>query len=205
MILSSSPLIQHHSKTHKSTSQKSACLHPSFSNSTSKDLPLVLQNAPFLKTFAKPHLSFPLINLFASLPCLASEAVLPSTEPISDKINLETILVSIDEFLNRYPFFVATCTFVWLVVIPVTQGYLSKCKFVSAIDAFKKLKNEPTAGLLDIRNTKTLVSLGSPNLRSLNKSVVQVEFTEGGKDGFLKNVLDNFADPANTILCILDK
>lgn len=59
--------------------------------------------------------------------------------------------------------------------------------------------------LLDIRDKKSLVALGSPNLKMLNKSVVQVEFSEEDEDGFVKNVLEKFPDPANTILCILDK
>lgn len=49
-----------------------------------------------------------------------------------------------------------------------------------------------------------MVSLGSPNLKSLKKSVVQVEFVEGDENGFLNNVLSNFADPINTVVCILD-
>lgn len=49
-----------------------------------------------------------------------------------------------------------------------------------------------------------MFSLGSPNLKSLKKSVVQVELIEGDENGFLNNVLSNFADPTNTVVCILD-
>ncbi|KAJ4730375.1 Rhodanese-like domain-containing protein chloroplastic-like [Melia azedarach] len=212
MILLSSPPPQNHSKTHKFSASKSTHLVPdSVSISTSTNsastklnhLPL-LKNSSFFQTLTKTHISFTIFDLFTSLPCLASETALSSTEPVSDKINLESILISIDDFFNRYPFFVATCTFIWLVVIPLTQEYLSKCKFISAINAFKKLRNEPNAQLLDIRNKKTLVSLEPPNLKSLNKSAVQVEFTEEDEDGFVKSVLSNFADPANTVVCIMD-
>jgi hypothetical protein len=100
-----------------------------------------------------------------------------------------------DGFLNRNPFFVAGCTFIWLVVIPLTEEYLRKYKFISAIDA----------QLLDIRDRRNVFALGSPNLKMFNKSVDQIEFSEGDEDGFFKNVLEIFQDPANTILCILDK
>ncbi|KAK9282551.1 hypothetical protein L1049_005472 [Liquidambar formosana] len=144
------------------------------------------------------------MELFTYLPCFASEAVAP-TEQASYKINLEAILVSIDEFFNRNPFFVSGVTFIWLVVIPLTQEYLKKYKFISAIDAFRKLRDDPNSQLLDIRGKKSLAYLSSPNLKVLNKGVVQVPFSEGDKDGFVKKILENFADPANTTLCVLDK
>lgn len=120
------------------------------------------------------------------------------------RINLESILVSIDNFFNRYPFFVATVVFIWLVAIPLTEEYLQKYKFISAINAFKKLQNDPDAQLLDIRDSKSIAYLGSPNLKILSKKAAQVEFREGDEDGFLKRVLEIFGEPANTTLCILD-
>lgn len=113
-------------------------------------------------------------------------------------------MVSIDEFFNRYPFFVAGVTFIWLVVIPLTEEYLQKYKFVSAIDAFRKLRDDPNALLLDIREEKSLQYLPSPNLKILNKNVVQVEFSEGDEEGFVEKVLEKFREPSNTKLCILD-
>ncbi|KAL2238476.1 UNVERIFIED_CONTAM: Rhodanese-like domain-containing protein 4A, chloroplastic [Sesamum indicum] len=121
------------------------------------------------------------------------------------KINLESILVSIDNFFNRYPFFVATVVFIWLVVIPLTEEYFHKYKFISAINAFKKLQEDPNSQLLDIRDSKSVAYLGSPNLKILNKSVMQVEFLEGDEEGFLKRVLENFREPTNTTVCIVDK
>lgn len=127
------------------------------------------------------------------------------TNEVPNKINLESILVSIDEFFNRYPFFVAGVTFIWLVVIPLTEEFLQKYKFISAIDAFRKLRADPNAQLLDIRDKKSLQYLGSPNLKFVNKSVVQVEFREGDEEGFVNKVLEKFTEPANTVICVLDK
>lgn len=163
-----------------------------------------LKNSPFLQTSLKPHLSFSLMTLFITFPCLASETV-ASTEQTLGKINLESILVSIDDFFNRNPLFVAGVTFVWLVVIPLTQEYLRKFKFISAINAFRKLRDDPNSQLLDIRDNKSLGYLGSPNLKILNKGVVQVYYSEGDEDGFVKKVLERFSDPANTTVCVLDK
>ncbi|KAL4308454.1 hypothetical protein GQ457_01G051820 [Hibiscus cannabinus] len=161
------------------------------------------QNSPLLPTLAKTHVSFTLFNLFASFPCLAApEAVISQTEP--GKVNLEAVVVSVDEFFNKNPFFVAGCTFIWLVVVPLTRQYLSKCKFVLAIDAFRKLRDDPSAQLLDIRENKTLASLGSPDLSFLNKDTVQLQFTDEDEDGFVKKVLEKFSDPANTVICVLD-
>lgn len=122
-----------------------------------------------------------------------------------NKINLESILVSIDNFFTRYPFFVSTVAFIWLVAIPLTEEYLQKYKFISAINAFKKLQNDPGSQLLDIRDSKSIAYLGTPKLKFLGKNAVQVEFREGDEDGFVKRVLENFGDPANTAVCIIDK
>lgn len=114
-------------------------------------------------------------------------------------------MVSIDDFFNKYPFFVAGVVFVWLFVIPVSQQYFRKYKFISAINAFKKLKDDPNAQMLDIRDSKSLRFLGSPNLKMFNKNVVQVEFVDGDEEGFVKKVKEGFVDPVNTTVCILDK
>ncbi|EPS68185.1 hypothetical protein M569_06591, partial [Genlisea aurea] len=126
------------------------------------------------------------------------------SEELPNKINLESVLISIDEFFTRYPFFVATVTFIWLVVIPLTEEYLHKYKFISAFKAFKKLQDDPTAQLLDIREDRNVGYLRTPNLKILNKSAVQVGFREEDEDGFLKRVLEKFEDPINTVVCIID-
>ncbi|KAI3508030.1 hypothetical protein L1887_23029 [Cichorium endivia] len=147
-------------------------------------------------------LTFLFVGFPFPLSSFASEEI--PIDQSSSKINLESILVSVDDFFNRYPFFVAGVAFIWLFVIPATQEYLRKYKFISAIDAFNKLKEDPNAQLLDIRDNKTLKVLGSPNLRILNKNAVQVEYRDGDDEGFAKKVKENFEDPANTTLCILD-
>ncbi|XP_057782874.1 rhodanese-like domain-containing protein 4A, chloroplastic [Salvia miltiorrhiza] len=153
----------------------------------------------------KPQFSLPFLGFTFPISCFASEttAALP-TEEVPGRINLESILVSIDNFFNRYPFFVATVVFIWLVAIPLAEEYSQKYKFISAINAFKKLQDDPTAQLLDIRDDKSIASLGSPNLKILSKNTVQVRFREGDEEGFVKRVLKNFGEPANTTLCILD-
>ncbi|KAH6828343.1 Rhodanese/Cell cycle control phosphatase superfamily protein [Perilla frutescens var. hirtella] len=154
-------------------------------------------------SFLKPQFTLPFLGFTFPISCFASETTtLPTEDP--GRINLESILVSIDNFFNRYPFFVATVVFIWLVVIPLTEEYLQKYKFISAFNAFKKLQDDPSAQLLDIRARKSIASLGSPNLKLLSKKAVQVEFREGDEDGFVKRVLENFGEPANTTLCILD-
>ena len=168
-----------------------------------------LKLSTFFQTLAKTHLSFVLTGLITTsytLPCFASESLLSSsTEQVSNKIDLEAVLVSIDDFFNRYPFFVYGCSLIWLLVIPLTQQYFRKYKFISAIDAFRKLRDDPNVQLLDIRDQKSLKYLKSPNLKIINKNGVQVQFSENDTDGFVKKVLETFKDPANTVVCILDK
>uniref|UniRef100_A0A0D9V8T0 Rhodanese domain-containing protein n=1 Tax=Leersia perrieri TaxID=77586 RepID=A0A0D9V8T0_9ORYZ len=130
------------------------------------------------------------------LPSLAAEA--------DGKVSLESIVVAIDDFNNRNPFFVAGVVFVWLVLIPLVQDYFRKYKAVSAIDAFRKLRDEPEAQLLDIRRGKSVRFMASPNLRLIEKSAEQVEFEEEDEEGFLKEVMARFPDPANTVVCVLD-
>ncbi|XVF81329.1 hypothetical protein PTKIN_Ptkin15bG0147300 [Pterospermum kingtungense] len=211
MILSSSLPFQNHPRTLISTSSKPIPRIPihqetkppatklTYASPSSPHSQTHLQNP---LSITKTHISFALFNLFSSFPCLASETVMSSSEP--GKVNLEAILVSIDEFFNRNPFFVAGCTFIWLVVVPLTKQYLSKWKFIAAVDAFRKLRDDPNAQLLDIREKKTLASLGSPNLDLFNKDTVQLQFTAEDEDGFVKKVLEKFPNPSNTVLCLLD-
>uniref|UniRef100_A0ACD5XCM1 Uncharacterized protein n=1 Tax=Avena sativa TaxID=4498 RepID=A0ACD5XCM1_AVESA len=133
-----------------------------------------------------------------SLPALAAEA------DGGGKVSLESIVVAIDDFNNRNPFFVAGMVFVWLVVIPLAQEYFRKYKAVGALDAFRKLRDVPEAQLLDIRRGKSVQFMPPPNLRLVEKNAVQVEFNEEDEKGFLREVLARFPDPANTVVCILD-
>lgn len=158
------------------------------------------------KTPLKPHFSLPILVGFLSssvLPSFASELADPSG-PVSGKINIESILLAIDDFFNKNPFFVAGCGFIYLVVLPLVEEYVKKCKYISAINAFRKLEDDSSAQLLDIRDEKSVNYLGSPNLRILRKEVAQIPYIEADEDGFLKNVMAKFADPKNTVVCILD-
>ncbi|AQK99038.1 Rhodanese-like domain-containing protein 4A chloroplastic [Zea mays] len=142
----------------------------------------------------------PVAAAFAScpLPSLAAEG--------DGKVSLESIVVAIDDFNNRNPFFVAGVVFVWLVVIPLLQEYVfKKYKPVSAIDAFRKLRDVPEVQLLDIRRGKSVRFMAPPKLKLIDKSTVQVEFDEEDEKGFVKEVLARFPDPANTVVCVLDK
>ncbi|KAJ6687010.1 RHODANESE-LIKE DOMAIN-CONTAINING PROTEIN 4A CHLOROPLASTIC [Salix purpurea] len=174
ILLSSSPPIQNHPKTLKPATISKPNSHISkftFSRESALQIPLSLvsKNTTF---------SFTTIQLFTSLPCLASETLTSQTGQVSEKINLESILVSIDDFFNKNPFFVAGCTFIWLVVIPLAEEYLRKYKFISAIDAFRKLRDNPDAQLLDIRDRRSVVALGSPILK-----MFQQECGSGSFDG----------------------
>ncbi|KVH94186.1 Rhodanese-like domain-containing protein [Cynara cardunculus var. scolymus] len=190
--LSSSPPFSKNPKTHKITTPKPYFLFPNCNliPNSIQSLSNFIKKTPksSITTTLKPNLqslSFLFVGFPFPLSSFASESAsieLPTNQS-SSKINLEAIVVSIDDFFNRYPFFVAGVVFIWLFVIPVSQGYLRKYKPISAIDAFKKLKEDPNAQLLDIRDNKTVRVLGSPNLKILNKKAVQVEFSDGDDEG----------------------
>ncbi|XP_056170581.1 rhodanese-like domain-containing protein 4A, chloroplastic [Syzygium oleosum] len=208
IILSSSSFpFLNHPKTLRPTSSKLAPLPlPSTSTPKNPHFFLLESRRPFPRHLTRAHLCFPLFHLFGSLPSLAAEDVVsPAADQVSDRINLESIVVSIDDFFNRNPFFVAGCAFIWLVVVPVAEYYLRKYKYVSAIDAFRKLRDDPDAQLLDIRDRNSLAAMAPPGLKYMSKNVVQVQFDEGREDEFLKAVVASFEDPANTVICILDK
>ncbi|XP_008788262.2 rhodanese-like domain-containing protein 4A, chloroplastic [Phoenix dactylifera] len=165
------------------------------------NLQIPLEDSVFTNNLLKPHHFLALMAAISfPFPSSAAETELSA----SDKINIEAILISIDDFLNQNPFFVAGVTFIWLVVIPLTQEYLKKYKYISAIDAFRKLRDVPNSQLLDIRSKKSVQFMSSPNLNIFDKDAVQVEFAEGEEEGFVKEVMKNFKDPANTIICVLD-
>ncbi|CAH2052466.1 unnamed protein product, partial [Thlaspi arvense] len=153
---------------------------------------------------SKTHLSLTVSHLILSSPVLASEPFPTISDQSTGRIDLESILISIDNFFNKYPFFVAGCTFMYLVVYPAVIFYLRKYKPISAIDAFRKLRNQPDSQLLDIRDEKKLASLASPNLKFLGKSSVQVPYSEDDESGFLTKVKGSFSGPENTVVCILD-
>ncbi|GFZ19698.1 hypothetical protein Acr_28g0004030 [Actinidia rufa] len=75
--------------------------------------------------------------------------------------------------------------------MPLTQEFLQKYKFVSAIDALRKLRDDPNSQMLDIRDKRSLQYLGLPNLKIVNKGVVQVEFSQGDEEA-LKEIFSHF-------------
>ncbi|GAA0139309.1 hypothetical protein LIER_00881 [Lithospermum erythrorhizon] len=178
-------------------------LHPINKNRISTNSQMRnISRCNFYHIFVETQVYFLAASLVSPLSSLAIEA---PPLPIEDnKINLEAIVVSIDDFFNKYPFFVAGVTFIWLVVIPLAEEYFSKFKFISAIDAFQKLRDDQNCQLVDIREKRSLAILNSPNLKFVKKSALQVAFQEGDEDGFLKQLLEIIQDPANTTLCILD-
>ncbi|CAN8258173.1 unnamed protein product [Cochlearia groenlandica] len=181
------------------------------SSSSSDQTQLKASSSSSLHLLSKTHFSLTASHMIlSSSPVLASSESLSSiSDQSSGKIDLESILISIDNFFNKYPFFVAGCTFIYLVVVPVVIFYLRKYKPISAIDAFRKLKIQPDSQLLDIRSEKTLASLASPNLKFLGKRSIQVPFSgeeeeDDDKSMFLKKVKGSFSDPENTVVCVLD-
>lgn len=213
LLLSYPPFTKTHPKTQKlfTTKPFSLLSNPNPPHSSSfpqphfnKKISISHSPIPLQNLFKKSTFSLAIINLFTPFQSLAVEA--PTlTESDAGRINLESILVSIDDFFNRYPFFVAGCSFIYLVAIPLAEEYFRKYKFVSAIDAFRKLRDEADSQLLDIRDRKNVKFLGSPSLKMVNKEVVQVEFVEGNEDGFVKKVLERFKDASNTVVFVLDR
>nr|AAM65517.1 unknown [Arabidopsis thaliana] len=175
---------------------------------STSQIPKPIQNStkqPPIHLLTKTNLSVTISQLIITSPVLASESFDSiSSDPSSGKIDSESILVTIDNFFNKYPFFVAGCTFTYLVVYPAVMFYLRKYKPISAMNAFRKLKNESDSQLLDIRDVKTLALLASPNLKFLGKSSVQVPFSENDEEGFLTKVKGSFSDAENTVVCVLD-
>ncbi|XP_078441157.1 rhodanese/Cell cycle control phosphatase superfamily protein isoform X2 [Wolffia australiana] len=150
--------------------------------------------------FLKAHVPVSVMSMI----CFPLASIAAETEQVSSKISVESLLVSLDDFFARYPFVAAGVAVVWLVVIPLAQEYGKKYKYVPAVDAFVKLREDPSCQLIDIRKEQSRYSLNSPNLKSINKESVQIEFTEGQEEEFKKKVQNKLRDPSNTIVCVLD-
>ncbi|CAM8902113.1 unnamed protein product [Rhodiola kirilowii] len=141
--------------------------------------------------------------LTTSLPSLALAA---DDSPLpQQKINLEAIVVSIDDFFIKYPFFVTLLGVIWLVIIPLAQYYLNSYKYTSALDAFQKLRDDSNAALLDIRDDKSVAFLPTPDLSLFNKTAFQLHFSDDDDHMvFVNKVLQKFQDPGSTVLCVID-
>uniref|UniRef100_A0A7N0UNE1 Rhodanese domain-containing protein n=1 Tax=Kalanchoe fedtschenkoi TaxID=63787 RepID=A0A7N0UNE1_KALFE len=137
-----------------------------------------------------------------TLPALAADS-----PPQLQKINLEAIVVSIDDFFIKYPFFVTLVGVIWLVLIPLAQYYISKFKYTSALAAFQKLRDDPNAALLDIRDHKSVAFLPTPDLTLLNKTALHLHFDDQDDSKtmlFVNTLLHNFQDPSNAVVCVID-
>ncbi|CAM8907592.1 unnamed protein product [Rhodiola kirilowii] len=141
--------------------------------------------------------------LTTSLPSLALAA---DDSPLpQQKINLEAIVVSIDDFFIKYPFFVTLLGVIWLVIIPLAQYYLNSYKYTSTLDAFQKLRDDSNAALLDIRDDKSVAFLPTPDLNLFNKAAFQLHFSDDDDHMvFVNKVLQKFQDPGSTVLCVID-
>ncbi|XP_024386648.1 uncharacterized protein [Physcomitrium patens] len=76
---------------------------------------------------------------------------------------------------------------------------------VSAVEAYDKLSNpELKAQLLDIRAPEDIKTEGSPNLKSIKKTVLKVPYA-ADDDTFVDKVIAKSKDAENTTLYILDR
>ena len=140
-----------------------------------------------------------------SVTCFPLSSIASETEQISDKISVESVLVSVDNFFIRYPFVGPAVSFIWLVILPLASDYFKKFQYISAIGAFVKLRDDPRYQLLDIRKEQGRDLLESPDLTSLKKSVVRVEFSEGKEAAFVAEIVKSLKDPSETSVCVIDK
>ncbi|KAM3353259.1 hypothetical protein ACQJBY_024428 [Aegilops geniculata] len=181
-------------------SPPNAARTPSPSISPPPAAPILARNAAAAPWRGELLLLLPAAAAYWPLHSLAAEA----DGGGGSKVSLESIVLAVDDFNNRNPFFVAGVVFVWLVVLPLAQEYFKKYKAVGALDAFRKLRDVPEAQLLDVRRGNSVRFMAPPNLRLVEKSAVQVEFDEEDEKRFLGEVLARFPDPANTVVCVLD-
>ena len=107
-------------------------------------------------------------------------------------------------FLDRYPLFAFGFSFVVFLVMPLVSDLTDRSrKLVSAETAYSNLRDEVESQLVDIRDIDEIKDVGSPDISSFNKRVVQVTYT-GDEDAFLYEMRKIFKEPLQTALYILD-
>jgi len=107
-------------------------------------------------------------------------------------------------FLDKNPLFAFGVSFVVFLVIPLVSDLADRSrKWVSAETAYSNLRDEVEPQLVDIRGIDEIEDVGSPDISSFNKKVVQVTYT-GDEDAFLYEMRKRFKEPAQTTLYILD-
>ncbi|KAL5999057.1 hypothetical protein ACLOJK_010007 [Asimina triloba] len=114
---------------------------------------------------------------------------------------------SLVKFATENPPIVIGVTSVLAVPLVLSQilGQNKSYGVESARNAYAKLSEDGGALLLDIRPAKEIREVGSPDLRSLKKKAVAIEYRRDDKPGFLKKLSLKFKEPENTTLFILDK
>ncbi|KAH9301438.1 hypothetical protein KI387_013021, partial [Taxus chinensis] len=133
---------------------------------------------------------------------LAEEAAI-ALEPLG-RFDAEVPVNDVAAFLDKYPFFAFGVSFVLFFVIPLLKDQYDKStKWVTAEDAYYKLRDEMEPQLVDIRTIDEITYAGSPDVSSFNKEVAQVTY-EGDDSLFLGEMLSRFKKPAKTTLYILD-
>lgn len=92
-----------------------------------------------------------------------------------------------------------------IILFQVLGGKSRNFGVDSSKQSYVRLSEDAAAQLLDIREAKELKESGTPDLRSLKKKVVCVEYRRDNKSVFLKKLASKFKNPENTTLFILDK
>eukprot|EP01018_Ginkgo_biloba_P003124 Gb_06683 [translate_table: standard] len=133
---------------------------------------------------------------------LANEEALQQES--SRNIDLEPAVNAVAAFLEKNPFFAFGVSLIWFIVIPVATDLVDKSnKWITAEEAYSRLRNELDSQLIDIRPPEDIIDVGSPDLESFNKRALQLSYL-GDDDEFLQKLLDE-VDPAKTTLYICDK
>lgn len=92
-----------------------------------------------------------------------------------------------------------------LILSQVLGGKPKSFGVETAKTAYAKLGDDPNAQLLDIRTSKDVKDVGSPDVRGLKKKTVSVVYKGEDKPAFLQKLSLKFKEPQNTTLYILDK
>nr|GLL40551.1 uncharacterized protein LOC109186803 [Ipomoea trifida]GMD01875.1 rhodanese-like domain-containing protein 4, chloroplastic [Ipomoea batatas]GME17225.1 rhodanese-like domain-containing protein 4, chloroplastic [Ipomoea batatas] len=135
------------------------------------------------------------------------EALQQTTTSVTTDFDPSGVIETVTTFAGDNPVIVAGGVAILAVPLLVSQ-LLSKPKpwgVESAKTAYAKLADDANAQLLDIRPSRELKEVGSPDIRGLKKKPVTVSYNGEDKPGFLKKLSLKFKEPENTTLFILDK
>ncbi|GLJ30714.1 hypothetical protein SUGI_0608760 [Cryptomeria japonica] len=142
-------------------------------------------------------------TLMTSLIWGLTEKAAIALEPIG-RFDAEGPVNDVAAFLDKYPFFAFGVSFVVFFVVPLLGDQVDKSnKWATAEEAYSKLRDEKESQLVDIRTVDEINDIGSPDVSSFNKEVVQVTY-DGDDIAFLGEMLNRFKEPDNATLYILD-